>query len=147
VKQPRGRPFQPGNKFGRGRPKGSRNRVTAPVKKLLDEFGPHLARKLVAMGLEGNPQALRICMERLMPAPRDASVAIKLPKIKSVEDVAAAAEQVIRGVGKGILSPSESARIMQVLESQVRVIESAGIEQRLQKLEEYFASIQKPFSK
>ena len=147
MKQPRGRPFQPGNKLGRGRPKGSRNRATASVKKLLEEYEPHLTRKLIALALEGNPQALRLCMERLMPAPRDASVPIKLPMIKTSEDVASAAEKVARGIGKGALSPSEGEKLMQLLESHLRVIESAGIEQRLQKLEEHLASTQKPFSK
>jgi hypothetical protein len=28
---PRGRPFEPGNKMGRGRPKGSRNKSKAAV--------------------------------------------------------------------------------------------------------------------
>jgi len=99
VKKPRGRPFQPGNTFGRGRPKGSRNRDTAPAKTLLEEYTPHLTRKLIALALEGNAQALRICMERIMPAPRDACVPIKLPKIKSAEDIASAAEKVMRSIG------------------------------------------------
>jgi hypothetical protein len=144
VNKPRGRPFEPGNRFGRGRPKGSRNRDTAPAKKLLEEYASHLTRKLIAQALEGNVQALRICMDRLMPAPRDASVPINLSKIKSAEDVANAAEKVMRGLGKGDLSPSECERLMNVLESQSRVIESAGTEQRVQKLEDYLATTKKP---
>jgi hypothetical protein len=116
----------------------------APAKKLLEEYEPHLTRKLIALALEGNAQALRICMERLMPAPRDAYVPLSLPKIKSAEDVANAAEKVTRGIGKGVLSPSEGERIMNVLESQSRVIESAGTEQRVQKLEDYLATTKKP---
>jgi hypothetical protein len=38
----RGRPFEPGNKFGRGRPKGSRNKRTAEAQALFDEYkDPH----------------------------------------------------------------------------------------------------------
>lgn len=143
MKKPRGRPFQTGNTFGRGRPKGSRNRETAPAKKLLEEYTPHLTRKLIALALEGNAQALRICMERIMPPPRDACVPISLPKIKSAEDVASAAEKVTRGMGKGVLSPSEGETIMNVLESQSRVIENAGTEKRVQKLEDYLATTKK----
>ena len=146
MKKPRGRPFALGNTFGRGRPKGSRNRDTAPAKKLLEEYTPHLTRKLIALGLEGNTQALRICMDRIMPPPRDACVPLNLPKIKSSEDVASAAEKVTRGMGKGALSPSEGETIMHVLESQSRVIESAGTEKRVQKLEDYLAAAKKPHS-
>jgi hypothetical protein len=146
VKKPRGRPFAPGNKFGRGRPKGSRTRDTPEAKKLLEEYSPHLTRKLIAMALEGNPQALRLCMERIMPPPRDASAPINLPKIKSGEDVASAAEKVTRGVGKGVLSPFEGETIMSVLETQSRVIENAVLEKRVQKLEGYLATAKKPSS-
>lgn len=146
MKKPRGRPFEPGNKFGRGRPKGSRTRDTAPAKKLLEEYTPHLTRKLIALALEGNAQALRICMERIMPTPRDACVPINLPKITSAEDVASAAEKVTRGIGKGVLSPSEGETIMNVLESQSRVIESAGTEKRVQTLEDHLATAKKPYS-
>jgi len=146
VKKPRGRPFQPGNTFGRGRPKGSRNRDTAPAKTLLEEYTPHLTRKLIALALEGNAQALRICMERIMPAPRDACVPIKLPKIKSAEDIASAAEKVMRSIGKGLLSPSEAETIMSVLKGQSRVLEDAGTEKRVQKLEDYLATAKKPYS-
>jgi hypothetical protein len=147
VKKPRGRPFQTGNTFGRGRPKGSRNQDTAPAKKLLEEYAPHLTRKLIALGLEGNAQALRICMDRIMPPPRDACVPINLPKVKSAGDVASAAEKVTRGIGQGILSPSEGETIMNILESQSRVIESAGTEKRVEKLEDYLATAKKPDSK
>jgi hypothetical protein len=147
VKKPRGRPFEPGNAFGRGRPKGSRNRDAAPAKKLLEEYTPHLTRKLIALALEGNGSALRICMERIMPPPRDACVPITLPKIKSAEDVASAAEKVTRGIGNGVLSPSEGETIMNILESQSRVIENAGTEKRVQKLEDHLATAKKPNSR
>jgi hypothetical protein len=146
VKKPRGRPFEKGNKSGKGRPKGSRNQDTAPAKTLLVEYSPHITRKLIAMALEGNPQALRICMERIMPPPRDAYAPISLPKIQSAEDVAGAAEKVTRGIGKGVLSPCEGETIMNVLESQFRVIENAGTEKRVQKLEDYMTTAKKPFS-
>lgn len=36
----RGRPFEPGNKFGRGRPKGSPNKKKPLAQKILDENAP-----------------------------------------------------------------------------------------------------------
>jgi hypothetical protein len=147
VKKPRGRPFEPGNTFGQGRPPGSRNRETAPEKQIFQEYKPHLVRKLIARALEGDVPALRICMDRIMPAPRDACVPIKLPKIKSAGDVATAAEKVTRNIGKGVLSPAEGETIMNILESQSRVIESAGTEKRVETLEDYLATAKKPDSK
>src|SRR3569832_52854 len=43
--QPRGRPFQPGATFGRGRPKGARNRYTADAEAVLELRATLLAGK------------------------------------------------------------------------------------------------------
>ena|ERR1041385_1489157 len=74
MNKPRGRPFLPGNKFGRGRPKGSRNREKSPGQHLLDEWTPHLVRKLISMAMQGSLSAMRLCMERISPALRGAGV-------------------------------------------------------------------------
>jgi hypothetical protein len=136
----RGRPFEPGNQLGRGRPKGSRNRNGGLVKTILEEYAPHVTRKAISLALEGNPQALRLCMERIMPVPRDAAISMKLPNIKSAVDVASAAEKVTRGIAKGVLSPSEAEILMNVLQCHSRVIESSETEKRVEKLEKHLAT-------
>jgi len=64
----RGRPFEVVNKMGRGRPRGSRNRKTAWLE-VMEEHGLALVKKCVLRALEGDPIALRLCMERLLPCP------------------------------------------------------------------------------
>lgn len=50
----RGRPFEPGNKLGRGRPKGSRNKSKSTGQDLFDEYAEHLTRKAISLGLAGD---------------------------------------------------------------------------------------------
>jgi hypothetical protein len=100
---------------------------------------------MVAKGLEGDTQALRFCLERKMPAPRDAVIQINLPKIKTMEDVTAAAAKVTRAMGKGDLSPSEGETIMNVLETHARLIENSDTEKRVEKLEEHMSATKKPY--
>src|SRR5258708_36052281 len=102
----RGRPFEVGNKMGRGRPRGSRNRKTAWLA-VMEEHGLALVKKCVLRALEGDPIALRLCMERLLPVPRDRSVQIRMPKLNTCEDVAEAAKQVAHATATGKLSPTE----------------------------------------
>ena len=59
----RGRPFEPGNKFGRGRPRGSRNKTTRILEELLDEHAPALLRKTLVMALQGQVPLLRKLMQ------------------------------------------------------------------------------------
>jgi hypothetical protein len=84
MNQVRGRPFPPGNKLGRGRPKGSRNKAKSPAQDLLDEYTPHLMRKWIALALNGDASAMRMCVARISPAHQDAFIRMSLPSIKTL---------------------------------------------------------------
>ncbi|MGI9073542.1 MAG: hypothetical protein ACR2JB_20040, partial [Bryobacteraceae bacterium] len=75
--------FQPGNKHGRGRPEGSRNRATLAVQVLLDGECETLTRKAIELAKTGDMAALRLCLERILPPARDRGIRISLPVIKS----------------------------------------------------------------
>src|SRR5215212_11725484 len=75
--------FRPGNP---GRPKGSRNRATLAVETLLEGEVEALTRKAVEMALAGDTTALRLCMDRIMPARKDRAVAFALPKLETPSD-------------------------------------------------------------
>ena len=139
----RGRPFEPGNKLGRGRPKGSRNK-TKPGQDLLDEYAPHLVRKCIAEAMQGDQSAMRICMERISPARRGAIITMNLPPIKTAGDVDKAAESVTQAIRRGNLTPAEGNIMMSILESRSRVIERVQWESRLEKLEANLAGAQIP---
>ena len=64
-----GKPFQPGNRYGRGRPAGSRNKATIAMQDLLDGEGEAITLKAIELAKAGNETALRLCLDRLI-APR-----------------------------------------------------------------------------
>src|SRR3954470_12737376 len=123
MNKARGRPFAPGNTAGRGRAKGSRNKPKSPGQDLLEEYAPHLMRKCVALGLQGDRSALRLCIERIFPAQSDACIRMSLPRIKTARDVDKAAEKVTQAIGRGKITPSEGGKMMNILESRSRIIE------------------------
>ena len=87
----RGRPFRKGQSGNpRGRRYGSRNRATLAAAALLDGEAEALTRKAVELALEGDPMALRLCIERILPACRERPVRFALPPIESADDVSAA---------------------------------------------------------
>ena len=57
-----------------GRPKGSRNKATLAIESLLQGQAEALTQTAVSKALEGDSLALRLCMERIAPAPRDNTV-------------------------------------------------------------------------
>jgi len=137
MNKPRGRPFAPSNKFGRGRPKGSGNKTKCAGQHLLDEYAEHLVRKCIALAMQGDRSAMRICMERISPARRDACIQMNLPSIQTAKDLDQAAEKVTQAIRRGDITPAEGGTMMHILESRSRVIERVEWENRLEKLEEH----------
>jgi hypothetical protein len=132
----RGRPFQLGNKSGRGRPRGSRNRVARVCQDTLDSHAENLMKKCVVLAYQGNTTAMRLCMERLMPARRQRTLQFKLPPIKTITDVAVASESVVSGVARGQLTPAEGQAFSAMLDDRRRVIEIQDQEPRIRALED-----------
>jgi len=137
AQKQRGRPFEPGKSGNpKGRPKGSRNQATLLAEALLDGEAETLTRKMIEKGSGGDTNALRFCLERLVPARREQRVTFDLPsKIETAADAAKASSAVLTECAAGNLSPNEAATIMALISSHVRVLEVAEIEGRLAALE------------
>ena len=118
-----------------GRPKGSRNKATIAIESLLQGQAEALTQTAITKALDGDSIALRLCMERIAPAPKDQPVSFSLPKMKNALDASEAARSVLAAVSEGQLTPIEATRVMGLIDSYRRTLELTEIEQRLQALE------------
>ena len=123
--------FSAGNS---GRPKGSRNKATIAIEGLLEGQAEALTQTAVSKALEGDSVALRLCMERIAPAPKDQPVSFSLPTMNNAMDASEAAGSVLTAVSEGE-PPIEATRVMGLIDSYRRTLELTEIEQRLQALE------------
>ena len=117
-----------------GRPKGSRNKATLAIESLLQGQAEALTQTAVKKALEGDSMALRLCMERIAPTPKDQPVSFSLPKMHNALDASEAA-RVLTAVSEGELTPIEATRVMGLIDGYRRTLELTEIEQRLQALE------------
>jgi hypothetical protein len=124
--------FAPGNP---GRPKGARHKTTLAIEELLDGEAEALTRKAIELAKGGDMAALRLCLERIAPARKDAPVRFHLPAIKSAREAAEAASAVLVGVSEGEITPVEGAAVMALIEQYRRALESSEFEARLSALE------------
>ena len=122
-----------------GRPKGSRNKATIAMESLLQGQAEALTQTAVTKALEGDSVALRLCMERIAPAPKDNPVSFTLPHMNNVSDASQAAGSVLTAVSNGNLTPIEATRVMGLIDSYRRTLELTEIENRLKVLEDEFA--------
>jgi Family of unknown function (DUF5681) len=133
----RGAPFTKGQSGNpSGRPRGARHKATLAAEALLDGEAEGLTRKAIQRALEGDGVALRLCLERILPARKDRPVAFELPALKSPADIVVGAAALVQAVANAELSPAEAADISKLLDNVGRAIELTDIEARLSRLEE-----------
>ena len=131
----RGRPFEKGRSGNPGgRRRGSRNKATLAAAALLAGESEALTRKAVEMALAGDPTAMRLCMERVLPPCRERTVKFSLPPIEaartgetcgpSAHDVSLAMNAVTAALARGEITPGEAERIAGVVDTFVRAIET-----------------------
>ncbi|MER2269840.1 DUF5681 domain-containing protein [Methylobacterium oxalidis] len=118
-----------------GRPKGSRNRATLALEQLLDGEGNAIVRKAVELAKDGDGAALRLCMDRLLPARKDRTVSFELPPIETTADLPRATSALLQAVASGDLTPAEASDIGKAVDAHVRAIEAADLHQRLLRIE------------
>ena len=131
----RGRPFEKGRSGNPGgRRRGCRNRATLAATALLEGEAEALTRKAVEMALDGDPTAMRLCMERVLAPCRERTVEFNLPRIEgtrngatsgpSPREVAWTMDAVTAALAQGEITPGEAEKIAGVVDTFVRAIET-----------------------
>lgn len=118
-----------------GRPKGARNRTTIAVLELLEGQAEALTQRAVELALGGDTAALRLCLDRIAPTPKDSPVEFQLPRMTTARDAAEAAGAVLQAVAAGDLTPSEAAVVMALVDAFRRTLETSELEARVAALE------------
>jgi hypothetical protein len=119
-----------------GKPKGARARVTQLAEKLLEDDRDAIVRAVIAAAKGGDPTAMRLCFERLVPLRKGRPVVFDLPPVKTAADIAGAVGELARAMAAGELTTDEASAAASFIEMHRRAIETTEIELRLQKLEE-----------
>ena len=135
--KPRGRPFERGKPSPNpnGRPRGSRNRTTLAAEALLDGEAEALTRKAIEQALQGDPAALRICLERILPPRRERFVVFDFPQLNSAEDGVHAISAILSAIAAGQLTPSQGAEFAKLVDSYVKALQAGEVHERLTFLE------------
>ena len=119
-----------------GRKPGYRHKVTRAVEELLEGEAEALTRKAIERAKAGDMTALRLCLERIAPARKDAPVQFDMLEIKSVADHPMAVAAIIKAVASGDLTPVEGQALSAVMEQHRRAVEACEFDERLARIEE-----------
>jgi hypothetical protein len=119
----RGRPFGKGESGNpRGRPPGARNRTTLAAEALLEGEAEALTHKLVELALSGDIAALRICVDRILPRPRERRVNFDMPPLLTRADGKKAMHAITCALAAGDITINEALQLSQVVEIKMNFI-------------------------
>lgn len=124
--------------FGKGNPgrkPGSRNKATLAAQLMLDRGARKLTKVCIERALAGDSVALKLALERVLPAVRDRPLQVDLPMPKSAADVPATLSAIIRGASEGVITATEAQKLSQCVETFARAHELADFDARLRALE------------
>ena len=123
-----------------GRTPGCRNQATRTAEALLDGEVAALTRKAVALALDGDAIALRLCLDRVIAPRRERPVQLALPPIREAADAAGAMAAITAAVAQGDITPGEAAELAKLVDTFVRAIEASDFDRRLTLLEASLAA-------
>jgi hypothetical protein len=120
-----GKPFEPGNTAGKGRPPGSRNKKNIFLE-MVEDRGPALITKAIFMALSGDRVALRLCFDRLIPVAQPPATRFSLPKSEGELDMKKLLQSVLKQTSTGRLSTQQALDLAAFAEAYARTGGNAG---------------------
>ena len=115
--------FQPGQSGNpAGRPRGSRNKSTVIVEKLLDDSAGEVTTAAIAQAKAGEPAALRACIDRVAPRLRHRPLDFDLPELVTLADTPPAINAIMQGLACGELDLEEAAALMKGVREFIQAI-------------------------
>lgn len=117
-----------------GKPKGAKSRYTVMREQLLADL-PELLRVTKKQALTGDTTALRLLLERTLPAQKATAAPIDIPDLKSAQTLTEKAQAIINAIGDGSVPPDVGASLLAALCNVSKIIETDELEQRIVALE------------
>jgi hypothetical protein len=106
----------------------------------LDGEADTLTRKAIELALDGDPSALRLCLERILPPVKERPVEVDLPSLGGAGDLPGIIGALLQAAASGEILPGEAEKLAHILQGYVRAVELTEFDERLKALEKHYES-------
>lgn len=130
-----GTAWKPGESSNpKGRPKGSG--LSGELRQAIKARAPELVQAMVDKALEGDVQAARTLLDRVLPSLKAEAAPVTLPSLGAPDaTLAQRAVAALEGVARGDLPPDVGAALVAAVGALARVVEIDELERRIAALE------------
>lgn len=119
----------------KGKPKGARHRASLMAEMLFESEIEEVCQCVIGQAKEGNMQAARIILDRLLPPKKDRPINLKLPMISNATDALEASKLICHAVCNGEITPLEGESLSKIVEIQAKNIDLFNFGNRLEAIE------------
>ena len=110
--------------------------MTRAVEELLEGEHEKLVRRAIDLALQGDPTALKLCLERLAPPRRSRTIRLEgWPVIKDLRGVDEAMSALLFAVSQGEISPAEANEVAGLLAEKRASLALLELSERVRALE------------
>ncbi|PJD92925.1 MAG: hypothetical protein CK424_04990 [Legionella sp.] len=117
-----------------GKKPGTLNKRTQ-LSNVLNSHAEDLVKKAIEMALDGDVNALRLCMERLMPKATSQPIQFEIDMGKN-DNLSVIGRKIVNAVGKGELTPDEGQKLFGMLDKQRNLIELTDLIKKVEEIED-----------
>jgi hypothetical protein len=132
----RGRPFEAGNTFGRGRPRGSRNKKSLLAQQLLEEHSEALMRKAMVEALKGNARLLQVLVGCILPRPKELPVKTGLLRMGTSQEMIESFDSILKKAAAGQITLQQAQGFAALIDARRQLLVTQEFETRLLALEQ-----------
>ena len=82
----------------------------------------NICRRLIEEALEGNIQAIRLILDRILPPRKERSIEINVPKLRTPDDALKAISVIANAVSSGDITPCEGEAMSRIVDIFVKAM-------------------------
>lgn len=116
-----------------GRPRGKS--PSEQVRELIEPHREDIIAKAVQLAKMGDPTSIKLCLERLAPAPRQEAEKVVVPGLKEAETLQDKATAILAAVADGEISAEAGDKLLRMLDTYAKAVVVDEHERRLRALE------------
>lgn len=117
-----------------GRPRGPS--ASEMIREMLLPHQPELVAKVVELAKLGDPAALKLCLERLAPTPRQEAEKIIIPGLAHAPTIQGKCDSILAAVADGHISTEAGERALRMISTYLAAAVATDHEARLAALED-----------